>query len=89
MIIVIVIAILAIAAAIWMYLQKKRTQDLRSKFGPEYDRAIDTHKDRSHAESDLETRAKRAMPKIGGSSNPCSWTTRGQRSNMPTFWSRM
>ncbi len=59
MIILIVVAILAIAAAIWMYLQKKRTQDLRSKFGPEYDRAIDTHKDRSHAESDLETRAKR------------------------------
>jgi uncharacterized membrane protein YidH (DUF202 family) len=33
MIIIIVIAILAIAAAIWMFLQKKRTQDLRSKFG--------------------------------------------------------
>src|SRR2546423_4679706 len=59
MIILVVVAILAIAAAIWMYVQKKRTQDLRSKFGPEYDRAIDTHKDRSHAETDLETRAKR------------------------------
>jgi hypothetical protein len=59
MIVLIVVAILAIAAAIWMYLQKKRTQDLRTKFGPEYDRAVATHKDRSHAESDLETRAKR------------------------------
>ena len=57
--ILIVVAILAIGAAVWMYVQKKRTQDLRSKFGPEYDRAIETNKDRSHAESDLEKRAKR------------------------------
>jgi hypothetical protein len=59
MIILIVVAILAIGAAVWMYMQKKRTQDLRSKFGPEYDKAIDTHGDRSHAESDLEKREKR------------------------------
>ena len=59
MMIVIAVAILAIGAAVWMYMQKKRTQELRSKFGPEYDKAIDTHKDRSHAESDLEKRAKR------------------------------
>ena len=59
MMIVIAVAILAIGAAVWMYLQKKKTQGLRSKFGPEYDKAIDTHKDRSHAESDLEKRAKR------------------------------
>jgi len=59
MIIVIVIAILAIGAAVWMYFQKKRTQDLRSKFGPEYDKAVDVHNDRALAESDLEKRAKR------------------------------
>ncbi len=59
MMIVIVVAILAIGAAVWMYIQKKRTQDLRSKFGPEYDKAIDTHGDRVHAESDLEKRQKR------------------------------
>src|SRR5258708_12089434 len=57
--VLIVVAVLTIGAAAWMYIQKKRTQDLRSKFGPEYDKAIDMHKDRSHAESDLETRAKR------------------------------
>lgn len=59
MMILIVIAILAIGAAIWMYMQKKRTQDLRTRFGPEYERAIDTHGERTHAESDLEKREKR------------------------------
>jgi hypothetical protein len=59
MVILIVIVILAIGAAVWMYFQKKRTQDLRTKFGPEYDRAIDAHRDRAHAESDLEKREKR------------------------------
>jgi hypothetical protein len=59
MMILIAVAILAIGAAIWMYMQKKRTQDLRSKFGPEYDKAIDIHGGRAHAESDLAKREKR------------------------------
>jgi FtsZ-interacting cell division protein ZipA len=59
MVVLAVIAIVAIAFAAWMYLQKERTQKLRSKFGPEYDRAIDEHGDRLHGESDLEKRAKR------------------------------
>ena len=59
MMILIAVAILAIGVAVWMYMQKKRTQDLRSKFGPEYDKAIDIHRGRAHAESDLEKREKR------------------------------
>jgi hypothetical protein len=59
MIILIVVAVLAIGAAVWMYIQKKRSQDLRSRFGPEYDKAVNTHGDRVHAESDLEKRQKR------------------------------
>jgi hypothetical protein len=51
--------ILAIGFALWMYLQKRRTQTLRSTFGPEYEKAVDQHKDRGHAESELEKRAKR------------------------------
>jgi hypothetical protein len=58
-IILAVVAVLAIGVAAWMYIQKKKTQGLRTKFGPEYDKAIETHRDRSHAESDLEKRAKR------------------------------
>jgi hypothetical protein len=48
--------------AIWMYLkyvQKKRTQKLRSKFGREYDEVIIEHLDRGHAESELQKRATR------------------------------
>ena len=59
MIILIVVAILAIGVAVWMYMQKRKTQELRTKFGPEYEKAVDAHKDRSHAESELEKREKR------------------------------
>jgi hypothetical protein len=51
--------VLAIGVALWMYIQKERTQKLRSKFGPEYDKAIAEHRDRGHAESDLQKRADR------------------------------
>jgi hypothetical protein len=37
----------------------ERTQKLRSKFGPEYDKAIGEHRDRGHAESELQKREKR------------------------------
>jgi hypothetical protein len=59
MLILIVALILAIGFAVWMYVQKKRTQDLRSKFGPEYDRAVGEYRNRGHAESELQKRAAR------------------------------
>jgi len=52
-------AVVAIVVALIVYMKKERTQKLRSKFGPEYDRAIDAHGNRSHAETELEKRAKR------------------------------
>jgi FtsZ-interacting cell division protein ZipA len=58
-IILAIVAVVAIGVAAWMYMQKNKTQALRTKFGPEYDKAVDIHKDRSHAESELEKRAKR------------------------------
>jgi hypothetical protein len=54
-----VVAIIAIAAAVWMYMQKKRTEELRSRFGPEYERAVETGGDRRKAEATLEERRKR------------------------------
>jgi hypothetical protein len=51
--------VLAIGFAFWMYLQKKQTQKLRTKFGPEYDKAIGEHRDRGHAETELQNRVKR------------------------------
>ncbi len=59
MLILIAALVLAIAIALWMYIQKERTQKLRSKFGPEYDKAVAEHRDRGHAESELEKRAAR------------------------------
>jgi hypothetical protein len=59
---VIVGILLVIGVALWMYIkyvQKKRTHELRSKFGPEYDKAISVHRDRGHAESELQKRTTR------------------------------
>jgi flagellar basal body-associated protein FliL len=53
------VLILAFAAAIWFYIQKERTKRLRSKFGPEYNRAVRAEGDAKHAEQVLEERQKR------------------------------
>jgi hypothetical protein len=57
--ILIAVLVLATGIALWMYIRKHRTQELRSKFGPEYDKAIDQHRDRGHAEAELQKRANR------------------------------
>jgi hypothetical protein len=57
--ILIALLVLAMGVALWMYIQKQRTQKLRSQFGPEYDRAIGEHKNRGQAESELQKRAER------------------------------
>jgi len=60
--IVIVLAVALIAAigvAVWMYMQKRRTDTLRSDFGPEYDRTIHERRDRGEAERELEQRRER------------------------------
>jgi FtsZ-interacting cell division protein ZipA len=52
------VAIVAIAVAAWMLLEKRKTQRLRSKFGPEYDRMVE-ESGRRPAETTLDERAKR------------------------------
>src|ERR1039457_4156482 len=59
MLILIACLVLAIGLALWMYILKTRTQKLRSKFGPEYDKAVAEHKNRGHAESELQKRTER------------------------------
>jgi hypothetical protein len=59
MLILIVCLVLAVGTALWMYMKKKQTQKLRSKFGPEYDKAIGEYRDRGHAELELQKRVKR------------------------------
>jgi len=57
--VLVICVLLALGVALWFYLQKKKTQNLRSQFGPEYDKAIGEHRDRTHAETELQNRAKR------------------------------
>ena len=59
MLIAAVIVIVAVLA--WLYVRKRRstTEDLRQKFGPEYDRAVLKHGSERKAQSKLEDREKR------------------------------
>src|ERR1035441_7806343 len=56
-----VAVILVIVGLAWLYVRKRRstTADLRKKFGPEYDRAVQVHGAGRKAESKLEDREKR------------------------------
>jgi hypothetical protein len=57
---IILIAVVAIAAiAVWALVQKRRTMTLRSRFGPEYEHAIEEYGTRRSAEKALEHRAER------------------------------
>jgi hypothetical protein len=55
-----VVSLLAIAFAVWALLELRKTRRLRSKFGPEYDRAVQNERDARQAEAVLEKREKRA-----------------------------
>ena len=49
----------SIAAAVWMYLQKRKTERLHSRFGPEYDRLAVVEGNRGRTEKTLQEREKR------------------------------
>jgi hypothetical protein len=53
------IAFAAIAAVVWMFLQKTQSEKLRSRFGPEYDRVAEVEGGRGRAEKTLHEREKR------------------------------
>jgi hypothetical protein len=57
LIIVAIIAVLAIGA--WLFVNKRRSERLRSRFGSEYERQIEASGSRSKAEADLAEREKR------------------------------
>lgn len=57
--VLIVIAIVAVAFGIFMYVQKERTRRLRGKFGPEYDRLVHDSGNARKAEDELLKRQKR------------------------------
>lgn len=55
----IIIAIVALAVALWAILQTRKTARLRSKFGPEYDSVVQHEGSRARAEAELASREKR------------------------------
>jgi FtsZ-interacting cell division protein ZipA len=57
--VVAIVVVVAIAFAAWSMSQRKRSDRLRTQFGPEYDRAVDRLGDRRQAESVLEQRRER------------------------------
>jgi hypothetical protein len=57
--IIVVIALIAIAAIAWAAWRKQRTDALRERFGPEYDRTATETGSRREAESELSSRMKR------------------------------
>jgi len=54
-----VLVALAVVVIVFVLTQKRRTDELRSKFGPEYERLVRQHGDARHAESELSERVDR------------------------------
>jgi len=57
-IILAIVVIIVVGAVAWIMMQR-RTQELRKRFGPEYDRVISERGDARQAESELAARQKR------------------------------
>jgi FtsZ-interacting cell division protein ZipA len=57
--IIVAIVVVAVLVIAWLVSQQQRSKRLRSKFGPEYDHALDRTGDRRRAEEMLEKRQER------------------------------
>ena len=53
------LVIVALMGACWVFMRWRRSEHLRSRFGPEYDRVIREHGNQRRAESVLATRERR------------------------------
>jgi hypothetical protein len=56
---IIVAAVAVVAIVIWLAMRERRTRTLRGRFGPEYDRAVESSESKRGAESELAARADR------------------------------
>ncbi len=56
---VVIIAIAVIVVVTWLYLRRRRSERLRTQFGPEYERAVRDSGDARRAEAALEARARK------------------------------
>jgi hypothetical protein len=58
-ILLLVVLLLVVGAVAWTMMQKRRTEELRQRFGPEYDHAVEQIGDQRQAEAELAARQKR------------------------------
>ena len=58
-IVIVAAVVIVIALVAWAIVNKRRTDELRGRFGPEYDRALRSDGGRREAESDLRERVDR------------------------------
>src|SRR5262245_20594803 len=58
-IVIAVLVVAAIAVAVWITVERRRTAQLRDRFGTEYDRAVMESGDRRAGESELNDRVRR------------------------------
>jgi hypothetical protein len=59
LILVVVVVLIVAVLVVWTVLRRRRSQNLKEKFGPEYDVALEKAGDRHTAEGTLDERAKR------------------------------
>jgi FtsZ-interacting cell division protein ZipA len=58
----VIVLVVLVLGAIWFSMQQKRrreTEELRERFGPEYERAVDTYGEKDDAEKELAARKER------------------------------
>src|SRR5438034_11314073 len=53
------VGLVVVVAIAWMYFRRKHTEDLRTHFGPEYDRVIHEKGSQLRAEAELDKRERR------------------------------
>lgn len=58
-IILIVVAVIVVGAALWYFARRQRSERLRERFGPEYDRTLNKMRSQARAEAELSSREKR------------------------------
>src|SRR5262245_8522511 len=54
-----IVLLVVIGAVAWMLMQRRRSEELRERFGPEYQRVMSDHGDQRRAEAELAEREKR------------------------------
>jgi hypothetical protein len=52
-------ALVVVALVVWQGMNKRRTRELQGRFGPEYDRTLESAESKREAEAELKARAER------------------------------